>query len=276
MYKTDSVVKRRSGFTLIELLVVIAIIVILASILFPVFARARENARRTSCASNLKQAGLAIMQYAQDFDDGVPYGSIILTSAPPDPWNGNRWYWQHSLYPYHKSTQIFYCPSMGTPAKCGGRQCGTYGHYGANRNLFSIQPSTPPAAPVVPLRMGQIVSASGFYMVSDAGNHLINSVAATGPLRTATYIPGVGTSGASCPDAVAGASATYGSVTNGAAANATENIIFQRDCETGRHLGGVNMLFGDGHVKWLSSKTVVVEGKKTSAQNPFTVTATLN
>jgi prepilin-type N-terminal cleavage/methylation domain-containing protein len=60
---------RRTGFTLIELLVVIAIIAILAAILFPVFARARENARKSNCASNLKQMGLAIMQYVQDYDE---------------------------------------------------------------------------------------------------------------------------------------------------------------------------------------------------------------
>lgn len=64
--------KGSKGFTLIEILVVIAIIALLAAILFPVFARARENARRTSCASNLKQIGLGIMQYTQDYDERMP------------------------------------------------------------------------------------------------------------------------------------------------------------------------------------------------------------
>ena len=64
--------KAKRGFTLIELLVVIAIISILAAILFPVFARARENARRASCQSNMKQAGLAFMQYTQDYDERLP------------------------------------------------------------------------------------------------------------------------------------------------------------------------------------------------------------
>ena len=88
------------GFTLIELLVVIAIIAILAAILFPVFARARENARRSSCQSNLKQIGLGIMQYTQDYDERfLPNQDLSkITFAS-------------TLQPYIKSTQIFICPS---------------------------------------------------------------------------------------------------------------------------------------------------------------------
>jgi prepilin-type N-terminal cleavage/methylation domain-containing protein/prepilin-type processing-associated H-X9-DG protein len=93
---------RKHGFTLIELLVVIAIIAILASILFPVFARARENARRTSCASNLKQMGLGIMQYVQDYDGLFPY--VRTLSTPKSNWG-------QQIHPYVKSTQLFQCPS---------------------------------------------------------------------------------------------------------------------------------------------------------------------
>jgi prepilin-type N-terminal cleavage/methylation domain-containing protein/prepilin-type processing-associated H-X9-DG protein len=109
--------RREQGFTLIELLVVIAIIALLAAILFPVFARARENGRRASCQSNLKQIGLANAQYTQDYDEKfVPY-----TIVKPDA-NGNGnydsgdlfVYWTGLLYPYTKSTQIFVCPSVKT------------------------------------------------------------------------------------------------------------------------------------------------------------------
>jgi prepilin-type N-terminal cleavage/methylation domain-containing protein/prepilin-type processing-associated H-X9-DG protein len=91
------------GFTLIELLVVIAIIAILAAILFPVFARARENARRASCQSNLKQVGLGIMQYTQDYDERYPLHYVNL--------GGGAIRWRQIIQPYVKSTQLFKCPS---------------------------------------------------------------------------------------------------------------------------------------------------------------------
>ncbi len=96
--------RKSGGFTLIELLVVIAIISILAAILFPVFARARENARRTSCISNLKQVGLGIMQYTQDYDERLP-----------SSWANNTEDSNHTVIyytePYVKSIQVFKCPS---------------------------------------------------------------------------------------------------------------------------------------------------------------------
>src|SRR5690606_33473906 len=92
----------QTGFTLIELLVVIAIIALLAAILFPVFARARENARRTSCHSNLKQMGTATMMYIQDYDERYPFGYDDRSPGV---------YWPDLLQPYTKSRQLFYCPS---------------------------------------------------------------------------------------------------------------------------------------------------------------------
>ena len=94
----------RSAFTLIELLVVIAIIAILAAILFPVFARARENARRSSCQSNFKQIALGIAQYTQDYDERYPN---ILAASATNPGIG----WALAVQPYLKSEQIFQCPS---------------------------------------------------------------------------------------------------------------------------------------------------------------------
>ncbi len=107
--------QRRSsaGFTLIELLVVIAIIAILAAILFPVFARAREKARQTNCLSNMKQMGLAYQMYAQDYDERVVPTWI---SWQDWAWGEGSWddgaYWPYLLQPYANNVQIFNCPSV--------------------------------------------------------------------------------------------------------------------------------------------------------------------
>ncbi|MBC7288325.1 MAG: DUF1559 domain-containing protein [Armatimonadetes bacterium] len=95
----------RRAFTLIELLVVIAIIAILAAILFPVFARAREKARQSSCLSNLKQLGLAFAMYTQDYDERWP---IMYWSGG---WQPAGIYWGGEIAPYVKNSQIFICPS---------------------------------------------------------------------------------------------------------------------------------------------------------------------
>jgi prepilin-type N-terminal cleavage/methylation domain-containing protein len=106
---------RRLGFTLIELLVVIAIIAILAAILFPVFAQAREQARKTSCLSNMKQIGLALEMYRHDWDGGGPFGG--WEAGPKGQFNTNdptsKFHedWQFTLQPYVKNAQVFRCPS---------------------------------------------------------------------------------------------------------------------------------------------------------------------
>ena len=122
--KTSIVIKNhKTAFTLIELLVVIAIIAILAAILFPVFARARENARRSSCLSNVKQIGLGLLQYAQDYDESFPAARTTGTSVS----------WRWMIQPYLKSTQVNSCPSrQGKQFTTGGNGLTFEISYGGN------------------------------------------------------------------------------------------------------------------------------------------------
>src|SRR2546426_951485 len=95
------------AFTLIELLVVIAIIAMLAAILFPVFAQAREKGRQASCLSNLKQIGTAVLMYAQDFDELYPMSYFGFSAS------GTNTSWPQLTQPYVKNEQVFVCPDAG-------------------------------------------------------------------------------------------------------------------------------------------------------------------
>jgi prepilin-type N-terminal cleavage/methylation domain-containing protein/prepilin-type processing-associated H-X9-DG protein len=150
--------QRPRAFTLIELLVVIAIIAILAAILFPVFAQAREKARQSACLSNCNQIGKGLMMYAQDYDERLPkawYGPPGSATNQPYGTPGHH-KWMDALYPYVKNQGVFTCPSdsrgnpylyLGGPnpgSVNGGRNYGSYGmnaaYWGAN------DPYTPPQA----------------------------------------------------------------------------------------------------------------------------------
>src|SRR5579871_6641382 len=102
---------RKRAFTLIELLVVIAIIAILAAILFPVFAQAREKARATSCLSNMKQISLGVLMYVQDYDENFPLANFYdLNTYPSYDANAYEWSSQRCIGPYIKNGDIFRCP----------------------------------------------------------------------------------------------------------------------------------------------------------------------
>ncbi len=229
----------REGFTLIELLVVIAIIAILAAILFPVFARARENARRTSCLSNVKQLGLAVLQYAQDFDESYPPQYIPISATTPSSdypmgvWSTGYLYYPQILYPYHKNIQIFVCPSsrvdtISTPYAA---------QYGIHYTLTH---------PTLPQKIATVASPATTYFLMDAGIYAMHANWVKATAGSYWYLPGTGEVG----------------VAMGSLATA-----YQDDFRKGRHFDGVNMGFADGHVKWLKTSEVLREANKWDGDN---------
>ena len=128
---------RKKGFTLIELLVVIAIIAILAAILFPVFARAREKARQSSCQSNLKQIMLGALMYIQDYDE-MSLSSVIGLNMTTGAWLPNATTWDQLINPYVKNTQILQCPSEAGQYWGYGLLHNTFG-YGGSISMASVQ-----------------------------------------------------------------------------------------------------------------------------------------
>jgi prepilin-type N-terminal cleavage/methylation domain-containing protein/prepilin-type processing-associated H-X9-DG protein len=206
----------RRGFTLIELLVVIAIIAILAAILFPVFAKAREKARQTSCLSNLKQIGLACMQYAQDYDEKLP-SSYLYTGA------GLFW-WADLAQPYMKNYQSVVCPSF------------TSASYGTAR----------PAGLPNPLLYGYAANESGAPVPGVTGNNPGMASSGTAPSLGQIVAPTqlilvydswyIDTWNPALLDCLAPAGTT--------------------PYNNGRHNDGTNYVMADGHAKWLKNTTV--------------------
>ncbi|MHB8996304.1 MAG: DUF1559 family PulG-like putative transporter [Armatimonadota bacterium] len=142
----------RRGFTLIELLVVIAIIAILAAILFPVFAKAREKARQSSCLSNIKQISLGMLQYAQDYDE------VMLRATTKWGAGTNDYYsWMWVLQPYIKNTQIMTCPSATASGWNGANNTTQNTGYGL---LISIAGS---------YALGSLKTPASTVMLADAG-----------------------------------------------------------------------------------------------------------
>lgn len=236
----------KRGFTLIELLVVIAIIAILAAILFPVFARARENARRASCQSNLKQLGLGVMMYVQDYDEKYPF-SLMRSNGTLSPagtgFGTPYWIWYQTLQPYTKSFQVAVCPSGN-----GSNTATPYSnHYGAN-NL--VMPDT--AISTTAISQAAIQSASTTFLLLDAGPYQVSPTYAISPNGSFWYTPG--------------ACGPGGSSTG---SNALTGFSLS-DCQTGRHLGGSNIAYADGHVKWQNSTVFKTEAQKpgNGAWNP--------
>ena len=225
---------RRTGFTLIELLVVIAIIAILAAILFPVFARAREKARMASCQSNAKQMALGVLMYAQDYDEitcgaygnssGNPAGSL-RPPLPPGPVTARTawWFWPDMIYPYVKNTQLFTCPSSP-----GGIR------YDANNDAMvgsHTAPGRPLAWHVRPAEHIMLYDSPSIRSCGRPHGYLLD---ANGPWAYCYGIPAVDER------------------------KFAPGNQYAQNFE--RHNAGDNFAFMDGHVKWLADTTTYFQG----------------
>ncbi|MBI5831162.1 MAG: prepilin-type N-terminal cleavage/methylation domain-containing protein [Armatimonadetes bacterium] len=150
--------RRQRGFTLIELLVVIAIIAILAAILFPVFAKAREKARTSSCSSNLKQQMTAVIQYCQDYDEMML--PIRVGGA-----GSLSFVWTDIVQPYIKSTQVFVCPSAGGTKVSYTMQYGVWAN-GCSLASIPMPAQTPVIVDAIGVANGSAVNALTFICKS--------------------------------------------------------------------------------------------------------------
>jgi prepilin-type N-terminal cleavage/methylation domain-containing protein/prepilin-type processing-associated H-X9-DG protein len=227
----------KRGFTLIELLVVIAIIAILAAILFPVFARAREKARQTSCLSNVKQIALGAMMYTQDYDEVYPPGLVVTNGTAQGPVSQNSaftsfWLTYDVVFPYVMNRQVFFCPS--------GDEGATYsGDYGFNRNICGdLRTSTSGTA----VAMASVQAPADTFLFLDAGGYMVNQTNASTPTGSFWYIPGTWDPTRD-PGAVGFGSSPI-------------SATYQSDYKQGRHNQGCNIGYADGHAKWLASSYI--------------------
>jgi prepilin-type N-terminal cleavage/methylation domain-containing protein/prepilin-type processing-associated H-X9-DG protein len=227
---------RRPGFTLIELLVTIAIIAILAAILFPVFARARENARRASCMSNLKQISLGIRMYTQDFDEHVPPIRINDTPDAQNPYG-----WADAVQPYVKSTQLFQCPSEEhgalhpndavfkgpKPNEAGAGYTDYWMNGMTSKTTAQGYGGKSIAEFAYPAQTVMLGDGGGSWTTSNKPSYYSDSRYSTNGAVKTTYALG------SC------------------STTSAPHLAVVMDDGSGRHLDGTNFAFADGHVKWI-------------------------
>jgi prepilin-type N-terminal cleavage/methylation domain-containing protein/prepilin-type processing-associated H-X9-DG protein len=277
--KSVSFRKPQSGFTLIELLVVIAIIAILAAILFPVFAQAREKARQASCLSNEKQIGLALIMYVQDYDEQFPAGSKL---AYPNGVNNLNYYdsgvgWAGQIYAYTKNAGILKCPDDSTAnvSATNGVAALYPVSYVYNRNIALNPADASLNAAASTVALAEVKGVVGDVIAPDelgtsttfppqfsaAGDGLVYlaSVIGTQPDLQGVAVPYY---------AVYETGTTGGYSCTGSGKVAPNCLLFDpSNGYGGRHTGGALYFMADGHAKYFRGNSVSTGGNALSTSN---------
>jgi prepilin-type N-terminal cleavage/methylation domain-containing protein/prepilin-type processing-associated H-X9-DG protein len=258
--------QKTQGFTLIELLVVIAIIAILAAILFPVFAKAREKARQITCTSNEKQIGLGILQYVQDNDETFPGGApgAVESQIAGVGWAG-------AISPYVKSVGVFTCPDDSTTGGVGANNQTLYpisyamNKFAANRTLAALQ------GPSNMVLASEVTGATAYLTIPDEGVSEGLSPTQLSPVSDGYPYNGGGgganidcasidSNGNACSDVAAGVTVSGNTITG----YTTSNVLDAVGGLNSRHdpnpsnyfLGKSNYLLADGHVQYINAMYV--------------------
>jgi prepilin-type N-terminal cleavage/methylation domain-containing protein/prepilin-type processing-associated H-X9-DG protein len=232
----------RSGFTLIELLVVIAIIAILAAILFPVFAQAREKARQASCINNNKQLGIAMLQYTQDYDEVLPAGTQQNYSGRLGAgWGGQ-------VYPYIKSVGVFHCPDDPTGADTSTTPVKYPVSYAYNNQIGNSYNSTQGHISVFPCPAKTIMFSECTNAIGAITDPLEG---ATTPTSAGEFSPGTNGNGFFSGEGNGGDSSVVKGTTG--YLSGYSRAIASKD---GLHSAGAVYLFADGHAKWVKGNLI--------------------
>ncbi len=250
---------KSNGFTLIELLVVIAIIAILAAILFPVFQKVRENARRSACLSNEKQLGLAIIQYQQDADEKFPCGTLPALENPSHNYGGGAG-WAGEVYSFVKSTGVYVCPDDA------GYQGKPIESYAINENLSSAAKvdgnNTPQGGALTLAQCNAPTNTVMLGETTECGNYTSPSVAGE---TSSPAITGFGYGG----DGGTGLNVASNTCTNYALGLQVGARKYPNN--PARHTAYGNFLMVDGHAKYLNPLLISPGFNAQNATNDTTV-----
>lgn len=275
--------KGHMAFTLIELLIVIAIIMILAAVLFPVFETAREKSRQSACSSNLKQIGVAMLQYAQDYDEQLPCGNNSYQAPPVTNRNNSNFSgWAAQIYTYVKTTQVYACQDdQGTTETFG---LDTHGipyvplSYAYNKAIpggsyvglsggtwIGVGPSLVKfTAPAVTVLICEIADAEADIAYPlETSDALANGSDGSGNFT-----------GTSAPTAGGPFYATGRLACDTASSIGNTGSAYYKLAKSGVHSGGSNYLMCDGHVKWLIGTAVSGGNSNCVPWGPQNVTST--